>query len=1048
MESTERHRDRLRLDPLRCLEARKRLGLSQEKLARRAGLGLATLKRIEGGKRCTRRSAAAYAGALSVSIDGLRSEGEVRPVAPPPRERPGTIRLDAERCLRARSAKGWSRDRLLAFATGEHAISIATVKRIEAGRAIQLESARCYARALGASVRSLMADDLSPARPVPETRGPRLIGRSQEIGDLLDGLRQVRAGGSSVMLLHGPPGIGKTSLLERFAAEVERRRGVACVGSGCEHVSVPFQAVVEALSPLPLDVPGLDASTRDTLHRWLGPTHPGPRHTEPRAVWSWLECVSRQRPVALIIDDLQWLDPPALKLFEQLALWAVRGPGLASRARVQVVAGCRPVGPSSPAAAAIDRLSRTPGIQDVQLPSLDLAGTRELVRRQIPWPSHQLVAMVFEATQGNPGFIEKSVDSLRARDLLVDQGGFTTTRALAGEIELPPDLTAAFRERCDALDPGCRSVLVPASFLGARFHLRVLAGLLQRGDGELRAALAEAVEAGLLRSHLETYSFSHPLARHVLYRAPEPAERADIHRRIARYLERTGSGSPIEVAEHLLRAPSGVDAAVFVRVLREGGDHATAVLAWHQGARLYSAAARRAEATAGPASAADLLERAAIAFHEAWDLGPALDHYRRALAGYSELGDATGRARVLDRQTRLAFNEGQAVDPAPLETAIDELGQAAPAERASLLCTLADVTWTQEPARAEARARAALEIARAAGEDEIACRVLNSLALSHFSKVEIEPALESWTRGRATASRMGNETLECEYVQRIPVVHLVRGDARALRASLDDAAEYGDSVDNPGGAALAVAVDAELHALRGSFDEAIRRAAHATVLLSRSQFFPAMTIVYPLLAWLHAQTGDFAGAAHALSAMREVRERHDSVSRLIARHQRLIDATELGAPVPGLAPAAPRSRRGPRAISSAEVSRAALAGELAALAPSGVPQAPALEVLEEADRRGMVFSLGWPVLLPRLLAVCAAREGRTESARELFERALALAGRAGARVELARTRLDYARCLWEARARAEADKLRADAEQSFASLGMAPWEVRARRAFG
>ena len=66
------------------------------------------------------------------------------------------------------------------------------------------------------------------------------------------------------------------------------------------------------------------------------------------------------------------------------------------------------------------------------------------------------------------------------------------------------------------------------------------------------------------------------------------------------------------------------------------------------------------------------------------------------------------------------------------------------------------------------------------------------------------------------------------------------------------------------------------------------------------------------------------------------------------------------------------------------------------------------EALQLADRRGVVFTPGWPFLVPRIRALAAALDHRLEEAETHFERAIRIATAVSAIPELGRARLDYA----------------------------------------
>ena len=107
---------------------------------------------------------------------------------------------------------------------------------------------------------------------------------------------------------------------------------------------------------------------------------------------------------------------------------------------------------------------------------------------------------------------------------------------------------------------------------------------------------------------------------------------------------------------------------------------------------------------------------------------------------------------------------------------------------------------------------------------------------------------------------------------------------------------------------------------------------------------------------------------------------------------------------------------------------------------------PARQVLSQAAARGVVFSSGWMFLIPRILGVAARLNRQWETAENYFHQAIELASRTGARPELGRAYLDYARLLVSRRHRGDrqhATELLEQATGVFTELGMEPFIQRA-----
>ncbi len=198
--------------------------------------------------------------------------------------------------------------------------------------------------ALAALERRVVARPADRAMPV--SRLPTFVGRTQELESLEAALADVLAGVSSVVCLHGPSGIGKSALIERFFGQVETRGDVVVLAGRCyENESVPYKAldgVVDALARhlrsltsdelaplLPPDLPvllqlfpvlGRVAAIADASDgRPIGGRDPlNLRLDAFAALRELLRRLARRQPLLVVIDDLQWADADSAVLLEHL----------------------------------------------------------------------------------------------------------------------------------------------------------------------------------------------------------------------------------------------------------------------------------------------------------------------------------------------------------------------------------------------------------------------------------------------------------------------------------------------------------------------------------------------------------------------------------------------------------------------------------------------------------------------------------------------------------------------------------------------------------
>jgi len=323
----------------------------------------------------------------------------------------------------------------------------------------------------------------------------------------------------------GTAGVGKSRLVREFVESIE---GVAMVLQGrC----IPYG---EGITYWPLH-----EALRDAGH---GEAELG--DDPPAGVRTLFERLSRDRPLAVVLDDLQWAEPALLDLVEQVAESSREAPILVVCIARPELLDDRPTwggGKLNASSVLLEPLNEAESerLMDNLLGESDLA---EPVRDYI-----------VRTAAGNPLFVEELLATLVDRDVLIREAGrWTTTEVPA--IPLPPTIQALIAARIDRLPDGERMVLELASIDGKKvFHRGVVAELAPE---ELRADV-DAHLGALVRKELvrprppdeDSFSFRHQLIRDAAYGSMPMTSRAELHERLAGWLERTPTGAPVEVVE-------------------------------------------------------------------------------------------------------------------------------------------------------------------------------------------------------------------------------------------------------------------------------------------------------------------------------------------------------------------------------------------------------------------------------------------------------------------------------------------------------------------
>ena len=493
----------------------------------------------------------------------------------------------------------------------------------------------------------------------PYDDGPAV--RDAEMGMLRTALARALSGRRGVVAVTGEPGVGKTTLVDAFAREAERREGVLIGHGQCvEHrgPGEPYLPVLEALASL-ADGPGGDRVVAELAQRaptwlaelpWLlvaddlealrqrilGST----RERMLREMTEALEALSAERPLVLVLEDLHWGDPSTLDLIGAIA--RRRRP-----ARLLIVLTYQPTGDSEGAQKLVHELAVRGPCIELHLTRLDTAGVAAYLKERFPGTqvADRLARLLAKRSGGNPLFMRHLADHWQQHGV-ISPGGAVTVPPEELPAGVPTNLRAYIDEQLHALHPDDRELLLAAAVAGRSASPALVAEALGRREAEVRAAMARiAAGAGMIEPLGDGYRFAHDLYREVLYESADEERRAALHRRIGAFLEDTLGHNVRDLAGELAHHfVEGGDSSGAARFLRLAGERAFARNAYPEGVRhvraALAAAARLPDGSARTRAQVELLSL----------LGQALV----AIGGWSspEAEEALQRARTLAGRLR------------------------------------------------------------------------------------------------------------------------------------------------------------------------------------------------------------------------------------------------------------------------------------------------------------------------------------------------------------------------------------------------------------
>jgi len=514
----------------------------------------------------------------------------------------------------------------------------------------------------------------------------RFVGRDEELEQLRRALERAGRGQGQALAVVGEAGVGKSRLLYEFSHSPRtagwlslESRSVSYGKSTSylplidllknyfqiqdrddprkirERISgklitldqslMPLLSALLALFELPIDEPG-----------WQALDPPQRRRYTLDACKRLLLRESQVQPLVIVFEDLHWIDAETQAFLDSIV------ESLPS-ARALLLVNYRPEyqhGWGSKTYYTQLRIDPLPRENAVALLSTLLGDDPALA---------ELKDKLIERTEGNPFFLEESVQALLETGVLLGSRGATRLARPVHAIQVPATVRSLLAARIDRLAPDDKALLQTAAVIGKDVPFPLLEAVITDLDGDgLRGAL-EHLRAGefLYETSLFPeldYTFKHALTHEVAYAGVLSERRRAVHGRIVSAIEALHAGRLGEHAERLAA-------------------HATAAALWPQAACYGLQAAQKAKDRYAYTAAIEACERAVEATRQAGlvneqrealvllgDLHSLCDSLSEADVHYNRAAELTDdpsrrafiankrhRARALDRNGRIMFYE-------------------------------------------------------------------------------------------------------------------------------------------------------------------------------------------------------------------------------------------------------------------------------------------------------------------------------------------------------------------------------------------------------
>ncbi len=388
-----------------------------------------------------------------------------------------------------------------------------------------------------------------------------LVGRNAELQTIRDRIGHVARSRGQILHITGEAGIGKSRIVQEMVKELNRH-GFYGLSGGCLSYGSAFSyhpwvdVLTQFFGILPADAPAVkQGRIRDRVRaadRKLLPWLPVigeimgvafPETTMTRylnakvkkqrvfdIIFDLLKEAGRAKPVAVIIEDIHWVDTASLELINYIGRNIEDKPMLLALISRPVDRADEFLEKKYTTVVALKELSRDDSLELIQ----NLLSIKDVPR--------DLKDLIIDKSQGNPFYIEELVKSLIEQGYIVED---RQTWKFVGDIKgltLPDTVEAVILNRIDRLDLLSRDVIQVASVLGREFEEHLIRGIYPQPE-QVETALRTLQNLDLIRQEKGrrqvNYSFKHIMTREAAYDTLAYAKRRDLHCRTGAYIETT-----------------------------------------------------------------------------------------------------------------------------------------------------------------------------------------------------------------------------------------------------------------------------------------------------------------------------------------------------------------------------------------------------------------------------------------------------------------------------------------------------------------------------
>ena len=522
-----------------------------------------------------------------------------------------------------------------------------------------------------------------PSSRLTAVREIQLIDRDREMNVLRKAADRAASGQGGIVFLYGEAGIGKTRLARELGAYA-RSRGMQVLSGRCPalfrmdgvppyvlweevikdylEVCTPDQ-LFRVIGSYPIEVSKLVPELKQKLRSFPQSFPLSPEHGRDRlfeAVSQFITNISKEAPLLVVLDDLQWTDQSSLLLLHYLARGVYKEPLLLLGAyRDAYVDEKHPLSP------VLTELNRERLLQSVSLKRLSLADVSEMIKRileqdEVP---NEFCKLIYEKTRGNPFFVEEVIKSLKEEEIIYRKDNKWSIKEVS-TIEFPKTVKSVIKKRISRIDDESQEVLTLASFVGKDFTFEALCGVTGIEEDKLLELMEKMLKAGFIKQRVihgeDVCSFADVIVKDVVHEEVGPLRRKKLHGVVGHTLEKVyaekidkHSG---ELALHFLESGDKDKALDY---FLKAGEKASEVYANSEAASYFQSALKLLEEKEGELQERGrVLEKLGDIKDIVGEFDACMKHWNEALQLWNQMHEKEKVARLHRKMARTLFQMG------------------------------------------------------------------------------------------------------------------------------------------------------------------------------------------------------------------------------------------------------------------------------------------------------------------------------------------------------------------------------------------------------